>query len=66
MSKTKSKKKLNVEYVKSMIGSSRRQRGTLRALGLKRLGDVVEVEDNDVMRGMLRKVEHLVVVQEVK
>jgi len=61
-----SKKKLNVEYVKSMIGSSRRQRGTLRALGLKRLGDVVEVEDNDVMRGMLRKVEHLVVVQEVK
>lgn len=66
MSKTKSKKKLSVEYVKSIIGSSRRQRGTLRALGLKRLGDVVEVEDNDVMRGMLRKVEHLVVVQEVK
>lgn len=61
-----SKRKLSVEYVKSMIGSSRRQRGTLRALGLKRLGDVVEIEDNDVMRGMLRKVEHLVVVQEVK
>jgi large subunit ribosomal protein L30 len=65
MSKKKSKK-LSVQYAKSMIGSSRRQRGTLRALGLKRLGDVVEVEDNDVMRGMLRKVEHLVVVQEDK
>ena len=65
MSKKKSKK-LSVQYAKSMIGSSRRQRGTLRALGLKRLGDMVEVEDNDVMRGMLRKVEHLVVVQEVK
>jgi large subunit ribosomal protein L30 len=66
MSKRKSKKKLSVQYAKSMIGSPRRTRGTLRALGLKRLGDVVEVEDNDVMRGMLRKVEHLVVVQEVK
>ena len=61
-----SKKKLSVKYAKSIIGSSRRQRGTLRALGLKHLGDVVEVEDNDVMRGMLRKVEHLLVVQEVK
>ena len=61
-----SKKRLSVKYAKSIIGSSRRQRGTLRALGLKRLGDVVEVEDNDVMRGMLRKVEHLLVVQEVK
>ena len=61
-----SKKKLRVEYVKSMIGYSRRQKGTVRALGLKRLGDVVEVEDNEVMRGMLRKVSHLVQVQEVK
>jgi len=63
---SKKKKKLRVEYVKSMIGYSQRQRGTVRALGLKRLGDVVEVEDNDVMRGMLRKISHLVQVQEVK
>ena len=62
----KKKKKLRVEYVKSMIGYSRRQKGTVRALGLKRLGDVVEVEDNEVMRGMLSKVSHLVQVQEVK
>ena len=55
-----SKKTLRVEYVKSVIGYSQRQKGTVRALGLKRLGDVIQVEDNAVMRGMLRKVEHLV------
>jgi len=59
-----SKKTLRVKYVKSCIGYSQRQKGTIRALGLKRLGDVVEVEDNDVMRGMLRKVSHLVQVEE--
>jgi large subunit ribosomal protein L30 len=63
---SKKRKKLRIEYVKSVIGSSQRQRGTIRALGFKRLGDVVEVEDNDVMRGMVRKVSHLVQVQEVK
>jgi large subunit ribosomal protein L30 len=63
---TKKAKKLCVKYVKSMIGYSQRQKGTMRALGLKRLGDVVEVKDNDVMRGMLQKVSHLVEVQEVK
>ena len=60
-----SEKKLRVKYVKSCIGYSRRQKGTIRALGLKRLGDVIEVQDNDVMRGMLRKVSHLVQVSEV-
>ena len=66
MSKKKAKPKLRVEYVKSVIGYPGRQKGTVRALGLRRLGDVVEVEDNNVMRGMLRRVSHLVEVQEVK
>jgi large subunit ribosomal protein L30 len=57
-------KTLRVKYVKSCIGYSKRQKGTIRALGLKRLGDVVEVQDNDVIRGMLRKVSHLVQVEE--
>lgn len=57
-----SKKTLRVEYVKSVTGYSQRQKGTVRALGLRRLGDVVQVEDNAVMRGMLRKVEHLIQV----
>jgi large subunit ribosomal protein L30 len=58
-----SKKTLSVRYVKSCIGYSRRQKDTIRALGLKRLGDVVEVPDNDVMRGMVRRVSHLVQVE---
>lgn len=61
-----SKKTLRVKYVKSSIGYSRRQKGTIRALGLKRLGDTVEVKDTDAIRGMLKKVEHLVQVEEIK
>lgn len=57
-------KKLLVKYVKSQIGYSKQQKGTMRALGLKRLGDVVQVEDNPVMRGMVHKVRHLVQVEE--
>jgi large subunit ribosomal protein L30 len=59
-----SKKTLRVRYVKSKIGYSQRQKGTIRALGLKRLGDVVEVQDNAVIRGMLNKVSHLVQIEE--
>jgi large subunit ribosomal protein L30 len=61
-----SKKTLRVKYVKSSIGYSQRQKGTIRALGLKRLGDAVEVKDTDAIRGMLKKVEHLVQVEEIK
>jgi large subunit ribosomal protein L30 len=56
--------KLRITYVKSGIGYSGRQKGTLRALGLKRLGDVVEHEDSPVVRGMVQKVIHLVEVEE--
>ena len=61
-----SKKTLRVKYVKSSIGYSQRQKGTIRALGLKRLGDTVKVKDTDAIRGMLKKVEHLVQVEEIK
>ena len=57
-------KKLQVKYVKSSIGYPQRQKRTLHALGLKRLGDEVEVTGTDAMRGMLRKVSHLVEVKE--
>ena len=60
-----SEKKLRVRYIKSVIGYSQSQKGTIRALGFRRLGEVVEVDDNQVMRGMLRKVEHLVEVKEI-
>ena len=60
-----SERKLRVQYIKSAIGYSQSQKGTIRALGFRRLGEVVEVDDNQVMRGMLRKVEHLVEVKEI-
>jgi large subunit ribosomal protein L30 len=49
--------------VKSIIGYSPKQRGTIRALGLHRLGDVVEHADTPVIRGMIDKVAHLVEVE---
>jgi large subunit ribosomal protein L30 len=58
--------KLRVTWVKSSIGYSRRQKGTIRALGLRRLGDVVEHNDTPEVRGMLNKVSHLVLVEETK
>lgn len=56
--------KLTVTYTKSAIGYTQRQAGTLRALGLRRLGDVVEHDDTPVIRGMINKVSHLVRVEE--
>jgi large subunit ribosomal protein L30 len=65
MPRRKKKPKLQITYVRSAIGYSQRQKGTIRALGLKRLGDTVEQEDTPVIRGMLDKVGHLVQVDEV-
>jgi len=57
-------KKLVITYKKSVIGYGKKHRGTIRALGLHRLGDVVEHEDTPVVRGMLNKVRHLVDIEE--
>jgi len=57
-------KMLRVTWVKSSIGYSERQKGTVRALGLRRLGCSVEHEDTPAIRGMISKVSHLVEVQE--
>jgi large subunit ribosomal protein L30 len=65
MAKKKSKM-LRVTWVKSSIGYSERQKGTIRALGLRRLGHSVEHSDTPVIRGMINKVSHLVEVQEVE
>ena len=58
--------KLQITWVKSSIGYSRRQKGTVRALGLRRLGDVVEHADTAAIRGMIDKVSHLVEVKEIE
>lgn len=58
--------KLVIRYVRSAIGYHLSQKRTVRALGLKRLGDVVEQDDTPAIRGMVRKVRHLVQVEEVE
>ena len=58
--------KLRITLVKSPIGYSKRQKATVRALGLKRLGDSVEQEDTPVIRGMIEKVKHLVEVEKLE
>jgi large subunit ribosomal protein L30 len=55
--------KLQITWVKSAIGYSQRQKKTIRALGLHRLGDVVEQPDTPAVRGMVSKVSHLVRVE---
>ena len=61
---TSSGRKLRVTWTKSTIGHKAGARGTIRALGLHRLNETVEVADNPVTRGMLRRVAFLVTVAE--
>lgn len=62
--KKKSGKKLQVTLIKSPIGYSKRQKGTIRALGLRRMNQSVSHDDTPVIRGMIAKVSHMVEVQE--
>ncbi|MGI8572585.1 MAG: 50S ribosomal protein L30 [Solirubrobacteraceae bacterium] len=55
---------LSVTQRKSRNGSDKRQRDTLRSLGLRRIGHTVEHDDSPQIRGMLHKVRHLVEVKE--
>jgi large subunit ribosomal protein L30 len=54
--------KVRITQVRSQIGQSEKHRGTLRALGLGRIGKTVEHDEGPVLAGMLRKVGHLVKV----
>ena len=54
---------LRVTQVRSSIGQSERHRGTLRALGLGRIGRSAEHQESPQLLGMLRKVRHLVQVE---
>lgn len=67
MSKTELEKakRLRITWVKSDIGYSLRQKGTIKALGLRRLGDVVEHDNTPTVRGMAQKVGHLIRVEAV-
>ena len=55
--------KVLVTQVRSQIGETQRHRGTLRALGLGRIGQSAEHKESPQLAGMLRKVNHLVRVE---
>ena len=55
--------KLRITHTRSGIGQSQQHRGTLRALGLGKIGRTVEHDESPVLAGMLRKVRHLVRVE---
>jgi large subunit ribosomal protein L30 len=57
---------LKVTQVKSSIGTKPKHRGTLRALGLGRIGKTHTLPDRPEIRGMLARVPHLVTVEEVE
>ena len=57
--------KLKVTQVRSSIGIKPKQRGTLRALGLRGISQSREHDDNPIIRGMLNEVPHLVTVEEL-
>jgi large subunit ribosomal protein L30 len=56
---------LKITQVRSSIGAKPKQRGTLRALGLRRINHTVEHPDRPEIRGMVDRVPHLVQVEEV-
>ena len=58
--------KLKVTQVRGSAGKPRRQRDTLRALGLRRIRQAVVKEDRPEIRGMIARIEHLVVVEDVE
>jgi len=57
-------KKVTITQVRSSIGQTEKHRGTLRALGLGRIGRTVEQAESPQLAGMLRKVRYLVRVEE--
>lgn len=59
-----SEKKIRVKQVRSGIGYDRRQRATLRGLGLRRMQQTVELPDTPEVRGMVARIPHLVKVEE--
>lgn len=57
---------LKITLTRSLIGRPEDQRATVKALGLKKMHTFVMQDDTPVIRGMVRKVEHLVTVEEIQ
>ncbi|MCR2043513.1 50S ribosomal protein L30 [Anaerosalibacter massiliensis] len=56
--------KIKIKLVRSNIGKIESQKRTVEALGLKKIGQIVEKEDTPQIRGMIEKVKHMVEVVE--
>ncbi|TDI41626.1 MAG: 50S ribosomal protein L30 [Acidobacteria bacterium] len=61
--RTSKKSILKLKLVKSLIGSTKRQRETVKGLGLRKIRDTVELQDTPEIRGMVKKVLHLLEVE---
>ena len=58
--------RLKVTQLRSKVGGRPEHRETLRSLGLKRIGDVIVKADRPEIRGMVKAVRHLILVEEVE
>ena len=56
---------LKITLKKSICNTKKDQVATVKALGLRKIGNIVEHEDTPSVRGMIKKVEHLVSVEEI-
>ncbi len=63
---SKSVKRVRIELVRSLIRSKPKQRGTVKALGLDRIGSSVERDATPVVLGMINTISHLVKVEEIE
>ena len=61
--RTSKKAVLKLKLVKSLIGSTKRQRETVKGLGLRKIRGSVELQDTPEIRGMVKKVLHLIEVK---
>lgn len=57
--------RLRITLVRSPIGTLPKHRATVRSLGLRKMHQSVEKEDNPAIRGMIRAVEHMVRLEEI-
>ena len=64
MAKKSEDKSVKITLVKSTIGCLKKQKATVEALGLKKIGSSNVLKDTDVLRGMINVVSHLVKVEE--
>ena len=63
MTKTK-KQTLKITQVKSRIGYKKKAKATLDAMGLKKMNQTIELPDNPAIRGMIKKIEYLIKVED--